>query len=417
MFITPYGLFAIMKVEEETTYYIIEANYDGANWSWFLAAFLNNVGIINYVDFADFGPFYVLSIVNTLGQVYTYYRDTTASTETLCLVAQDAPAFGTACNFRGQLIGGNISSDDAPWDSLTSRSIVWSAIGNAELDPGTNVMAGFSTLLLDSVSSEVPIIKRVMPLGRQVAVYSDSGVLMLSPSVQGPSYTLGQELVQIAGVRSGNHIAGDRLVQGLIDLENKFWVIEAGGKIGEIGYQEFIAPIVEHENETIVSYLEKDRTFYISNGVDCLVINQYGAYKCHQLVSSVLRTPSGMLLGTWDTTDDETAYISTDSMDFGSRGIKSLESVTVDFTADGDYLAYVGADFKYDGRANFVRFRDVLCNPEGEAGLHVAAANFRLRFTLSDYTNAELRYLLANIKYSDQRYKRGTVPGQLEVGR
>jgi len=412
LFVTPYRHFLVTKFAGYNIYYIYEAAFDGSDWDVVGVANLYGLGEISFIEFADFGEFYVVCVKTSTDEFYTYYRDLSETTELEYLVSQSEPAFATACNFNGQLVAGNVTGS-APWDDCSQRSVIWSAIGSVELNPANAIVAG----MYQKVDYSDSQIHRVAMLGKQVVVYTDLGNLLLTPSVVGNSFTFGESVLTRVGIRNPNYVAGDFSVHGFIGSDNEFWIVEAGGKISRRGYSEFIAEIVESELPVIVSYLSKERQFYVSNGALCLVINDYGAYHTHQMVSSITRVWDGQLLGTWDDNDDETALIVSDTLDFNSRGIKSVESITADFSMDSEAEASLSVDFRYDQRASFTSLQDQPCNPSGESRIGVAAANFRLRFTLSDYTNAEFRYMLANVKYSDQRFKRGTVPGQLEVGR
>jgi hypothetical protein len=407
LIVTPYRTLLLSKMTGFPVYVLTELRFVDGSWEGFNVDLLDEIGTLAYVDVADFGPFYSIAYLDTSGNRYNYIRDISQIDEYGCMVAQTQPLFGTHINFNGQLIGGNVSN----WQSLGSNAIVWSAIGNYEFDPSVNIVAGFSELFVGETTGERATIYRLLQLGSKVIAYADAGRVILSPQVIGNTFTFGQERLSGNGIRSGNHLAGDLTIHGYINTENEFCITTSQGNIRR-GYKEFIAPLISGANETHVSFLPKERTFYISNGISSLVVNEFGAYKSHQLPSSVVRTQNGVLYGTFNDTEDESAIVVTDSLDFGSRGIKTVEAIRADYSLESESRATAAADWRLSNNSSFTRSNFLPFGPHGEARIGIAASHHRLCVRFTNYESAELRYLLANVKYSDQRFKRGTVPKQ-----
>jgi len=409
-------MLCIYKIPDLDVYLVIELSYDGTTWSYFYASALESVGTIIQLDVADFGPFYVLAFMalNNSNEtvVSTYYRDVEANTQLFCLVQQTDPTFGTVCNFNGQLVGGYMASEEL-WPELGTNAVAWSAIGSFQFDPAQDIVAGSATLFLNNVSQSAAIIYKVLPLENCVAVYSDAGKLLLRPNVVGNSFTYGSQPLSGFGVSSGNHVAGDKSIHGFVDIRNDFWTLTSSGELTLRGYREWLDDIMSVD--TIVSYAPKNKSFYISNGVECLIINEFGAHKAHQLPSSVFQGFDGYLYGTLDDNEDEEARIVTDNLDFGSRGIKSVESLLVGIS-QSEGIADMAVDWRVHKSAVFQRSSYVTGGPTAEAAIHVAALDFRLVLKADTYVGTYVHYLMPNIKYSDQRFKRGTIPAQYQVG-
>ena len=64
-----------------------------------------------------------------------------------------------------------------------------------------------------------------MRLGDVVVVYSDSGIISLSPRIVEQSFSYTQAPVEGPGLRSQNHADGDDSIHGYIGLDNNFYVL------------------------------------------------------------------------------------------------------------------------------------------------------------------------------------------------
>lgn len=421
-------LFIVNRGSPGTAIYIAETYFyrewgevDVEEWRFFTAGTMLSMGIASDISIADFGPFYVVAAYETVENPTArtmYVSDITEDVPDEKLVDYELITFGTTCNFRGQCIGGNITDaeDESYWVNLSSDCIVWSGIGSFEFDPEVDPTAGFTRLKFAYVSNQRAVIRRVKSLGDKLVVYSDSGINILSPQVIGDTYTFGEEQLPLLGVKRGNYVAGSDSIHGFIDMRNVFWTIDKSGKLSERGYREWISEMVEEEPNIIVSYIARANRFYICNGIRCLLINDFGACHVYQLPSGVVQLDTGELYATQMELSDYEARIVTDSLDFGSRGIKSVESLVSNISTDQADVT-MAVEWKSNHNAEFVRGAAKNVNPGGEANIGVAGVDFRLCLTASDFTDTELRYLMANIKYSDQRFKRGTVPAQLYMGR
>lgn len=354
---------------------------------------LGDISLIDTIDVADFGPFYVLCIHDKDGtdSTISFYPGSGWQEE-------DANVCGIGINFNGQFVGAR------------GREVLWSAIGNFEFFPEADRTAGFRSLFLPNAAGDARLVK-LQQLGKSVVAYGNNGRIVLDPSVVGNTFVYGEELAYGPGVGSGNHIAGDHRVHGYIDLTGDFWTLEEGGSGPEKrGYREFIKPMLP---DAVVSFLPADKRFYISDGHTCLVINSFGAHTIDVMVSSVAHRWDGAIMATGVITNDSEARVTTEWLDYGSRGLKSVESMVASVNQGGQDVM-LSVDYRMLKNRPWVPFKWVTGGPRGESGIHVTALDFRLKFRALNYHGIELDGLLANIKYSDQRFKRGSVPEQRE---
>jgi len=114
--------------------------------------------------------------------------------------------------------------------------------------------------------------------------------------------------------------------------------------------------------------------------------------------------------------NDLEARIATDNLDFGSRGIKSVESLLVGLDHPELTLSDSSVDWRMSSNESFQNSDWIPIGYNGESAIHVAAREFRLKARISNYINTRIDYLTANVKYSDQRFKRGISPTQANRG-
>lgn len=395
---------------------------DIGRWIVFPLVSLNAFPGFHQIDFADFGPFYGFSCIRspyTGLQLYTAFRDLSqAEGNTGSFITIANPQIGTMTNFNNSLFGGNIRGNNAPWDDHRYASVIWSGAGNFEFDPAKDMTAGFSHLPFEYAGHALPIVFKVKKLSNSVIVYSNSGKVKMSPETVDGYFTYSQLPLDGYGVNSGDHVAGDDYLHGYIDIVGDFNVIDHNGKVERRGYREFIKPIINSTNKTVISYQKRDKRFYISNGERCLVINQYGAYHIHQMVSSLIETYEGTLVGTFFDTNDRRGLITSDTLTFGSRGVKSIESILGE--VDQSHLEATRPSYAVDWRnATNEQWRSSQWKtggPSSQAGIHVAATEFRAKFAVEEYSHFNtLQRMLINVKFSEQRFKRGTVPAQYDT--
>jgi hypothetical protein len=388
--------------------------------------------LIESVDIADFGVFYVISTFGItsdevpVASINTYIKDLLA-TEFPRIIPFSTPSVGTVCNFRNQFVGANvINNPDSLWSDLKSDGIVWSGIGNFDLDPGSDFTSGFMKGVFSRSSGMPPVIYKVKELEGHhfqgtpmVVVYSNVGKFILVPNSTSTGYAFGVSELKGLGVSSGNHIAGDEYLHGFIDTNRDFWTLEsphysspAGGNLKKLGYREYILELFNYksseDHRVIVSYIPKDGRFYISNGNKCLVINQFGACHISQCPSSVIKAPDGLLYGTFKNLPDTSAYIVSNELDFGTRGLKSIESVFGGMDANSNSQINFSVDWRKGRGDQFSRLSYRPANPRGEARIGVTAEEFRLVVNISNYIQAQIQWLMMNVKFPDNRFRRGT---------
>lgn len=408
-----YRLFSIV-LQPNGGAYLLELYFVNGAWTQRTAGPLGLSDTISQVDIADFGEFYVVAGLDTKGHQYCFSKQIESNT----ITHSEDPCFGTCCNFRGQLVVGNIHTDNpnSIWAEYGTAGIVWSEIGNCEFNPYVDRTIGFKQEQFPFNTGVKPIIYSMLPTLNGVVVYSNSGVVLLVPELVTNTFTYSAQNREGIGVASGRHCAGDLSIHGYVNLDREFYYVEPNGQQTKRGYKEIITRMFDQDPRIVVSYLPKDQRFYVSNSIECLVINKYGAYQCHQKVAGAAVAPNGVLYGSFMDDRDIEARITSDNMDFGSRGIKSVESLLVGLDHIETTEASASVDWRMSSNEAFENFDWITLGDNGEAGIHVSAREFRIRAKVSNYVGARVDYLTPNIKYSDQRFKRGISPTQANRG-
>ena len=425
LLMTEYHIF-VFTVQSSGHLFLSEILFNLGRVTFTVVLDIGSAGLIDQVAIADFGPFYVLTTYGLTEDVVpttsisTFVRDISIPISLNSLVPFTAPAMGTCCNFNGQFVGGNILPDASGiYGDLGSDGIVWSGVGSFEFNPIIDTTAGFRRLEFPNSIGKAPTIYRIIRHHSGLVIYSDAGVVFLEPEYVEPELTYSLRPLKGLGVASGNHVAGNKYVHGFIDLYGDFWIWELphntvkfdGGTLKKRGYRSYIRELLDFSSAdgygVIVNYIDKNKRFYISNGNSCLIINEFGACSIFQCVSSVIEGYDGRLYGTFRNTADTEARIVSDEVDFGTRSLKSIESIIGGVSSAREEKVYFALDWRTVDSQEFRRTSWKPVGPSGEAVLKVMAASFRICVRITNYIDAQIDYLGLNMKYPDNRFKRG----------
>ena len=422
---TKYHTFCF-TVQASLNLFLSEVTLNSGRFTFIVVADLGPAYLVDQVDIADFGPFYVTTTYGKttdevpVSNIKTFIRDLSIPVSFGCMVPFTTPVVGTCCNFRGQFIGGNLQPDSSGiYGELGSAGLVWSGIGSFEFNPVTDPTAGFTQLSFPYSAGRENTIYKLIPHHSGIVLYSDAGKVYVEPKETESGFTYSPSTLRGLGVSSGNHVAGDEFIHGFIDLYGDFWTWELphvyakfdAGIMKKLGYRSYIRDLLDStpsgDHRVIVSFLQKEKRFYISNGNDCLVINEFGACSIFQCVSSIIAGYDGRLYGTFRSTQDTEARFVSDEVDFGTRSLKSIESIvgSIDY-APGSRLQFA-VDWRMSDNDAFKRTPWKSTGPRGEAVIKVTASTFRICARITNYIDAAVEYLGLNMKYPDNRFKRG----------
>ena len=345
-------------------------------------------------DFVDFGTYFLM--LN--GEVIVYVDPTTGDF-TQMASSSTMPRLGTACNFKGQIVGGDVRTE---WHECGRDSIIYSAIGSASFAVDRTNEAGFRH------ARRKGNVLRVGRLGDHVVVYGENFVDVMSPVEH--MFGVG-ELLDV-GIHTKGAVGFTNDYHVLVDNKNYVWRIDKELKTEKLGYQEFMNTLVK--TRLVISGVQDEGKFFISDGNKCYLLTPNGLCEVFQIVSSVA-TLDNAIVGTFSDGSNVSAKLTTGAMDFGFRGSKTLAGVEIGGTK-GETL-YCAVDLRYNTDGDFVRTPLVMASPDGFAYPNGTAHDVRVHIKASNYENFYLDHLNCKVKLTDRRFAvRGPYRRTLDVG-
>ena len=388
-------------------------------------------------QFADFGTNWMLfngSCVVFNGPYGTPLR----------VVVQDSVTMNAGCAHRGRgiLAGFNPSNfwrDDwqSLWDTwlgnlstgitvdesmkMGSNFVMWTTIGGGDLywtfypefAVEGHVPSSHSetrTLLMDTLKRNewgfMPMpwqgtVLVVKPLGKDLMVYGDGGISILTPYME-PAPTYGLQHIMSIGIAGRGAVGGDDNTHVFLDEAGFLWKVEKGGVAKRLGYKEYLYSMLG--NDVVISYDKQEDEFYICDNNKGFVLTDRGLGEMNQLVNSLGFTDGG-LVGMFESVSDNEARIVTDVLDMDYRSIKNLEVIEVG--VDTAQKVEVAVDYRYRKSGSFVRSSFKELNGEGVARATVAGLEFRLAVKADGFSDVNVDYINAKWKLVDKRSVRG----------
>lgn len=336
------------------------------------------------MEVADFGEYAFM----TNGVIMIFWDPALGAWDKITASAV-IPMMRTVCNFKGQLVGGNVVS---AWHDCDETFYVWSKIGQMDFTPDSYNLAGYRR---DPFGGTIHHVRR---LRDNVVGYSSKGITLLSP-VSSPTATFGFTELSDVGIKNQGAMNGDLNVQVYVGEDNILRRITEKG-IEELGYENYM----ELLGEVIVQYDPKQKDFYIGDNVKTFLLTTNGLTEIPQHPSAVWRR-DGETHMLPDTVDDYYQTIVTQPFDMGYGGQKTIFSMETDLLLG--YKPEVAVDY-YNNPTSYGTTSYVPLNDQNVASI-IASGNafaFRLRFQ-PDYDNTRLSYIKARYKMTDLRGIRG----------
>ncbi len=303
-------------------------------------------------DFIDFGDYLLLVNGSTIVVNYNGSYSKESSTSIM-------PRFATGCNFRGQIVAGDIRTD---WFDCDRGSVIWSKIGSADFTPGGGSIAGYRHIYWEDN------VLRTIRLGDAVVVYGSNGIMSMIPS----DATFGMKEILDVGIPTRDSVAGDDKFHFFVDSDRWLWIMGVDLKPKKLGYQEYIETL---NDNFIMSYDSFNKDLYISDNSNCFLLTPYGMTKVHQLITSVVNI-GGTSYGSISEGSNQDIILVTDTIDFGIRGIKTIS--TVELGVDCSSNVFIAIDYRYNKANGFSRSPWKLTGPEGVGTPIVSAPEMRV---------------------------------------
>ncbi len=386
----------VFKTVEEGLIVGTASNLYDCNGAYLLSSILSGLSGTDIWSLADFGDY----------QVWTNGTDVVERNATTGLYSIVTPGWtvNSVCNFRGQLVGGGFDSDQS--------LVAWSPIGNVTLANLLSTTYNYDQRKNTGGFRKIPFfgdIVCVKPIGKidawgrdpgAVIVYCKEGVIGLF-AVSDPAPTFGMKVLHEVGIPCRGAVGGDEHQHVFIDRKGWLYTLGENFKLEKSGYQEFFEPMLS--NKIMISLDTSNREYYISDGTTTYLLSNK-LTEVYQLITSLV-TWGGSLLGVTGNSGLGThSLLVTDTLDFGSRSIKTVTGLELGLSKVSGVTAAI--DYLYEGST----FRTSVAksvNKSGGVVPIVAGIDLRFRIRAASLTDFSLTSAHVRFKRGDKRNVRG----------
>jgi len=344
-------------------------------------------GVGTMMEAADFGDYLFMT-----NGVVMIYRNTVTDTWVAATTHANIPMMRTICNFKGQAVGGNIVS---AWHDCNERYYVWSKIGSMDFTPDDMNTAGYRRCPYGG------IVRNVKRLGDSVIGYSSKGITGISPVSQ-PAPTFGFTELDDTGIINQGAVDGDLYRHVYVGTDLIVRQITKEG-IKELGYEKWMDEI---DNEDIIVKFDKaNKDFYIGNSKKTFLLSPYGMTEVRQHPSALWREDEDEAYMIPETVDLDLPLITTEVIDMGYKGQKTISVIETDAMIVEDPEAAVdwANDLTTWGYGSFTPINNM-----GIASITASGNAFAVSLRFGDiYPITTIGYIKARYKMTDLRGIRG----------
>ena len=343
------------------------------------------------MEVADFGEY----IFMTNGVVMIYWDLSILAWQTVTSLI-NTPIMRTVCNFKGQLIGGNVVSSWPLIDPQCDNTFyVWGKIGDIDCTPDQENTSGYRRC---PYGGDVTHVRR---LNDKVIGYSNKGITLMTP-VSDPATTFGFKELYDRGIINRGALNGSLQDHLFVDEDYNIVKILPDYVPKVLGYQKYMKELAGED--IIVSYDRKKGDYYIGNSTKTFLLSPNGLTEVPQHPSTVWRRnkESYMLPDTEDSYEPE---IVTEVFNMSFSGQKTIATI------ESDVNGIVNPTAAIDWASNIKNFTTENYSPlneQGSAAINGAGdfLRFRLKFE-SILDSFRISYLKARYKMTDLRSIRG----------
>ncbi len=385
-------------VNHEDKVYVVD---DGYTTTHIFDCDVATFGTGTLMEVADFGNYALM----TNGSIMIYW-DTGINDWHEVRSTVDIPMMRTVCNFKGQIVGGNVVGvwnvvtgvyDD--WLDCDETFYCWSKIGEAVFTPDRGNVSGYRR---DPYGGEVLHVKR---LRDGVIGYSSKGIVLMTPANEPATTFAFTELSDVGLINQGAMDGNlDRHVFVGADLIVREITKEG---IKDLGYYRYMNS-VEGGEDIIVKYDKRMKDFYIGNSEETYLLSPYGLTEVPQHPSAIWS------ISPWDddesnmlpnTVDDYEPTIASGILDMGYRGQKTIFSIETDalLTLEPEVAVWWMESFLVGGDTGYVPIND-----QGIAAIICAGSDLAVSIKFKVIASTiRLNYIKVRYKMTDLRGIRG----------
>jgi hypothetical protein len=243
---------------------------------------------------------------------------------------------------------------------------------------------------------------RILELGEWLVVYGKYGITAIRPVTSpAPTYEV-REISDSTGVMNRDAVCSSGDLHLFVSRDRELCTLTTDLKVSRLDYREYMNFV--EPTKIRVNYDNKFERFFISDYQFSFVLNSKGLTRTRQLIASTVNY-NGEPYAVYQSTGEDVMLVSTDTIDFGERGLKSIQKVTV--TARSNEYLEVAVAYRFKSDEDFRQTDWVRVNQEGVAFVIITAVEFQIlvKSVLQGKTN--LDNITVSVKFGDRRYKRG----------
>lgn len=262
----------------------------------------------------------------------------------------------------------------------------------------------------------------IKPIGGDVAVYGEDGMAFLRP--QGHLFGLmeGGDFSELSmvGVNNASAVGGNERVHLVMDNGGSLWLVESGLKVTNLGYEEFLSPLLG--TDVMISYTPRGKSvgtgkFHISNGYNSFLLTSDGMTEVSQNVTTKVFM-GGQNVGIAQ--DENDGDISQESIITSvpisieeERALRHIswvevESTSVSFETLKAKLYYRVEGKTYNNDDAWDSTEWINLNLKGAVYFGVTGLEFKVSIKTSDYRNFNLGKITVRYLSPDKTTRRGT---------
>ena len=366
----------------EDTVYIVDDDNEHFEQIASIDALTHGVGSL--MELADFGEYAFMT-----NGVAMIYWDPDLAIWSMISTSPTIPMMRTICNFKGQVIGGNIVSD---WYDCDETFYIWSRIGSMDFTHDGENESGYRKCPYGGV------VKNVRRLGDNVVGYSSKGITLIYP-VNEPT-TFGFKELHNIGIINQGAVNGTLDYQVYLGTDYILRSITSEG-IKELGYKHFMQKL--EGEDVIINYDPNNKDFYIGNSNKTFLLSPNGLTEIKQHPSTVWSNSQETSIIP-DAEDDQDIKLCSEIFDMGYKGEKTIFTVESGiFSASGIKDKVYAADAVGWVESTYVPFNNM-----NISSLIIAGDMFKIELTFEELLDDfYISYIKARYKMTDLRGIRG----------
>lgn len=307
------------------------------------------------------------------------------------------PTLGTVLNFNGQLIGSGrdqiVGDPKTVFGECSSNFLLWGKIGYADFTTDKSNVAGYRPMPWYGE------IYKCLQLGDKIAVYGSGGIAIVGFDEVNTKLIKNLDI----GIASREAVAGDKKQHVFVDKKGNFRILKASLEHPDPIYNEFFSTMLGRE--IVVTHDSTEGRFYITDGVRSFVLTNSGLGEIAQAPTTLFDNIGGVFRGFYTNLNSSYGYITTDTVDLGSRGGKTIESIEVGASATA--AIQVAVEFRNTKTEVFKSTSWVTTNPNGVATIPISGIEFKFKVRCLNYSDFKLNYITIHLKFDDKRFVRG----------